>query len=247
MLYPRSCYSSLESIYGPILRSMVLFLPKPEKQNKAQMASTAPLARWRSLAVFNTFSRPAEVTWDRCEFQSKDPTWLASQMARGDARVLLLKGHRASVQYPAEKASDGSRRASLAFHCGKPPGLTHPSSFLFLGSDASGTPHFVAPARSVFTERDQVKGAPGQGGAASQGGDPSSSFVNTQGAGVSSKLINLRSVASQLTHHESSLVAHAKSLLEWHAENKFCANCGGPTTVKDGGEVHRVQEGGEGQ
>lgn len=34
---------------------------------------------------------------------------------------------------------------------------------------------------------------------------------------------------------DAAIVAHARSLLDWHARHRFCANCGAPTTVAKAG------------
>lgn len=51
------------------------------------------------------------------------------------------------------------------------------------------------------------------------------------------KLIDLRSLAVQglLEAGELSLLAQAQALLYWHQRHRYCANCGAPTVVADGG------------
>ncbi len=51
------------------------------------------------------------------------------------------------------------------------------------------------------------------------------------------KAIDFRSLAFQslLSHSEFGLVAYAGSLLAWHATNRFCARCGNPSELREGG------------
>jgi NAD+ diphosphatase len=45
----------------------------------------------------------------------------------------------------------------------------------------------------------------------------------------------LREAASELSAEQAALGAYAASLLSWHRRHRFCANCGAPTEVVDGG------------
>jgi NAD+ diphosphatase len=51
------------------------------------------------------------------------------------------------------------------------------------------------------------------------------------------KLIDLRSLAVQglLAPGDLNLLAQARALLNWHQRHRFCANCGKPTELADGG------------
>jgi len=51
----------------------------------------------------------------------------------------------------------------------------------------------------------------------------------------SRKFIDTRSIAPSLPADASGLLAQARSLLAWHAQHRFCANCGAPTTSQGGG------------
>lgn len=51
----------------------------------------------------------------------------------------------------------------------------------------------------------------------------------------SGKFIDARSIAAELPVAESGLMAHARSLLEWHAAHRFCSACGAPTRAARGG------------
>jgi NAD+ diphosphatase len=45
----------------------------------------------------------------------------------------------------------------------------------------------------------------------------------------------LREAATELPADEAALAAYAGSLLSWHRRHRFCANCGRPTELADGG------------
>jgi NAD+ diphosphatase len=45
----------------------------------------------------------------------------------------------------------------------------------------------------------------------------------------------LREAATELPAEEAALAAYAGSLLSWHRRHRFCANCGRPTELADGG------------
>ncbi len=45
----------------------------------------------------------------------------------------------------------------------------------------------------------------------------------------------LRGVAMRLRPEEAAILAQAKSLVDWHARHRFCANCGHPTDFSDAG------------
>jgi NAD+ diphosphatase len=45
----------------------------------------------------------------------------------------------------------------------------------------------------------------------------------------------LREAATELPANEAAVGAYAASLLSWHRRHRFCANCGAPTELRDGG------------
>jgi NAD+ diphosphatase len=53
--------------------------------------------------------------------------------------------------------------------------------------------------------------------------------------GESTKFIDLRSVAGQLTQAEATIVAAAKGVIGWHRIHPFCARCGSASVPEDGG------------
>ncbi|GAB4517460.1 MAG: NAD(+) diphosphatase [Parvularculaceae bacterium] len=59
-------------------------------------------------------------------------------------------------------------------------------------------------------------------------------------AGAHARFRDLRSLALDgLESEDGALLAQAKSLLDWHARHRFCANCGAITEIADGGYRRR--------
>jgi NAD+ diphosphatase len=48
---------------------------------------------------------------------------------------------------------------------------------------------------------------------------------------------DLRLMADSLSEEECALLAYAKAMVHWHHHNRFCGNCGSPTTSIEGGHV----------
>ncbi len=51
------------------------------------------------------------------------------------------------------------------------------------------------------------------------------------------ELRGLRDIAAQATQADGGLLAHATGLLNWHRSHRFCARCGAPTALAEGGHV----------
>jgi NAD+ diphosphatase len=51
--------------------------------------------------------------------------------------------------------------------------------------------------------------------------------------------LDVRAVAPTLAAGEAAILAEARSLLDWHARHRFCAQCGAPTPVASAGWVRR--------
>ncbi len=49
------------------------------------------------------------------------------------------------------------------------------------------------------------------------------------------RVIDARAAAATLPPGEAAIIAHARSLLDWHARHGFCARCGGKTEMKKAG------------
>jgi NAD+ diphosphatase len=62
---------------------------------------------------------------------------------------------------------------------------------------------------------------------------------SAQGAG---EPFDARTLAPLLPASEAAIVAEARSLIDWHARHRFCAQCGSPTRVTAAGWVRRCPE-----
>jgi NAD+ diphosphatase len=52
---------------------------------------------------------------------------------------------------------------------------------------------------------------------------------------VDIELIDVRALAPTIAPGEAAILAEARSLLDWHARHRFCAQCGSPTRVASAG------------
>jgi NAD+ diphosphatase len=51
----------------------------------------------------------------------------------------------------------------------------------------------------------------------------------------STTIMDARAVAAMIDGSEAAIVAEARSLIDWHARHRFCAQCGTPSVVASGG------------
>lgn len=56
------------------------------------------------------------------------------------------------------------------------------------------------------------------------------------------EFMDLRAVAGQLSGEENAVVAQARALVDWHATHPFCARCGAPTRMAQGGALRRCDK-----
>ena len=54
--------------------------------------------------------------------------------------------------------------------------------------------------------------------------------------------VDARTLAPLLSGGEAAILAEARSLIDWHARHRFCAQCGSPTRVESAGWVRRCPE-----
>ena len=52
---------------------------------------------------------------------------------------------------------------------------------------------------------------------------------------VDTELIDVRALAPTIAPGEAAILAEARSLLDWHARHRFCAQCGSPTRMASAG------------
>ncbi len=55
------------------------------------------------------------------------------------------------------------------------------------------------------------------------------------GSAEATRFIDLRTIAKDLASAEAAIVAEAKSLTDWRSAHRFCAKCGAPTAMAQGG------------
>src|SRR5262249_61047383 len=75
-------------------------------------------------------------------------------------------------------------------------------------------------------------------------GDGAAHFaIDATGADVApdidTELVDVRALAPAIATGEAAILAQARSLLDWHARHRFCAQCGSPTRVASAGWVPR--------
>ena len=59
---------------------------------------------------------------------------------------------------------------------------------------------------------------------------------------VDTELVDVRALAPAIAVGEAAILAEARSLLDWHARHRFCAQCGSPTRVASAGWVRRCPD-----
>jgi NAD+ diphosphatase len=62
------------------------------------------------------------------------------------------------------------------------------------------------------------------------------------GSLAAGETFDARTLAPLLPSGEAAILAEARSLIDWHARHRFCAQCGSPTRVGSGGWVRRCPE-----
>ncbi len=149
---------------------------------------------------------------DRAAEKRSDGAWL--EKARGRARWLLFDGDKPLFVVAAN--GDGRAEPSPVFETGVAARLdADQSRAIFLGLDGD-VAMFAAPVAPGLAEE--------------QAGE-------TPFGDASLKAIDVRSIAVQGLVAPEMLgpIAQAKSMLDWHARHGFCAQCGSPTTMGEGG------------
>lgn len=145
---------------------------------------------------------------DKAGHRRRDSAWLAAALARDDSQLALF--HKLQPFIAQARGTSVAKEAVwLAGHARD--GLAGADAItLFLGEDERGAPHFAAalPAHA----------------------DPGDLPIAALGG-----FEDMRAAAAQLSAGETAMLGCAKALLEWHARHGFCANCGAPTAITDGG------------
>ena len=84
--------------------------------------------------------------------------------------------------------------------------VPHDAVSVFLGLNADGAPRFAAAASSADLVAD-----------------------------FGGRVVDARAAAVQLGGGNAAIIAHGRSLLDWHARHGFCAKCGGKTEMSKAG------------
>ena len=59
---------------------------------------------------------------------------------------------------------------------------------------------------------------------------------------VDTDLVDVRALAPAIATNEAAILAEARSVLDWHARHRFCAQCGSPTTMVAAGWKRRCPD-----
>lgn len=63
--------------------------------------------------------------------------------------------------------------------------------------------------------------------------------ATASGGSADTENIDVRTLAPQIPAGEAAILAEARSLIDWHARHRFCAQCGTPTDVSQAGWTRR--------
>jgi NAD+ diphosphatase len=64
----------------------------------------------------------------------------------------------------------------------------------------------------------------------------------THAPDVDRESIDVRALAPTIPTGDAAILAEARSLIDWHARHRFCAQCGSPTSVASAGWVRRCPD-----
>ncbi len=145
---------------------------------------------------------------DRASEKRGNSAWIAEQLAAPSTRILPLWNLRPFLLAPPDERAPfdiGWLRPGLIDDLAGPD-----ATKVFLGL-RDGAAHFAVDLAAAS--------------------DPDQSGP-LAGLGV---FKDLREAAMRLGQEDAGILAQAKSLVDWHARHRFCAQCGTPTEVVDGG------------
>lgn len=143
---------------------------------------------------------------DRVGLRRRDSAWLTGALQQPDARVVCL----GDGQQPfCLTGPNGELEAAwLSSHALK--ALPVEGEPILLGLDREGAPHFAVGIKPEAAERDGP----------------------LHGLGA---FHEMRAAAMRLSCADAAALGCAKALLDWHARHGFCAVCGTPSAMTDGG------------
>lgn len=151
---------------------------------------------------------------DRAGHLRADNAWLAERLAAPDTRIVPLWQLKPLILPPRDDGAPGAPGTMCDIGWYSPQaleGVMHDDATLvFLGRD-NGRAHFALDVGNI-QEPETIE------------------FFSGVGA-----FQDLRQTVPQLTGRDASILAQAKSLIDWHARHRFCARCGGNTLLVDAG------------
>lgn len=149
---------------------------------------------------------------DRAAERRRDEAWIASLIEQPDARLLPVRELKPAV-------CDGNG-ASLSLDWQSVgrwrDTIDSGATLVFLGLGDGGRPYFALDASTAPPDN-----------AADTTGDAS---------------MDARALAPLLPGPEAAILGEARSVIDWHARHRYCANCGAPTLVEAAGWVRRCPE-----
>ena len=156
---------------------------------------------------------------DRAAALRSDTGKLATLRTHADAQCLML--------WRGKVLAQGDDRGSLCLLPMDHPALADAvDAPILLGLTDDGAPRFAADL-SAWQPEDQDTASVGAFF------DPSEQVM--PGLPGGSVFVELRRVMVRLSAHHAELAATAKAILGWHVTHGFCARCGTPTAIAQGG------------
>jgi NAD+ diphosphatase len=151
------------------------------------------------------------VELDRAAALRHDPEWVANLLEEPTATAVLANADGVLVEY-SDPPADAAALARRPIADGGGP-LIDPTGAILLGIE-DGAALFGVDLEDL---------------------DPAARSRVTDGA----ELVSLRDAGAVLAHSEAGLAAYVTALLNWHRRHRFCANCGSPTRIVEGGYSRR--------
>ena len=148
----------------------------------------------------------------------RDGAWLAGQYEHRAARAVLA-GDEGVVM-------DGDRLARVPLAEAMMARAAEP---ILLGIDATG-PLFVLDVDAPEPGGDRPPPLIAAGGARGSGARP-------PGPAAGPRPVPLREAVAVLPQDEGGLVAYVAALCNWHRRHRFCADCGAPSELGEGGLI----------
>lgn len=148
----------------------------------------------------------AQSRLDRAGLRRADAGWLAGALHQPDARIACLGDGLAPF---CIEGADGALEAGW-LSTRALAALPVMGAPIFLGLDAEGAPHFAVRIGQEAIAPDGVLHGLGE-------------------------FQDLRSAAMRLSGADAAALGCAKALLDWHARHGYCAACGTPSAILDGG------------